>query len=1141
MKNVLGFLLFFSIVPVLAQVSAVSDRTDSAMAATQQNDGLIHDANGRIDYIVELQTETPQVYSKQLTVASRFAAFHKPQVVNTVLDFEGYYGFQAYSITSWTVPSFSAFLDESTANRLRADPRVKLVEPNRSVHFSIQSLPDQGAIWSDSVGAEIQPWGKIAVNPSSVTSNQTALVYVLDAGTAIHEDLNVVEWANPFHSTLNCGTRSGIPACTTPMSSYLVGCYTHGTATAGVIGAKTNGKGTQGINPGVKIISVVATSSSDVSQGCINDLDGSLTGTSEGQALDWIASDISANSPSYTSVVNMSLNPTSNMQFAWDQISALASQTAGHGAFVAQSAGNDYENACSHAYSNGSGAASSNDGIMVVGAINNHGQPVIPYLPGPIGFWKNSGEFGYDVGSNYGPCVDTWAPGDGIYLPAANPTIYTNQLANPPGGTYTTYGFGSGTSFSAPHVAGLASLLIEQGHLTSPAAVEQAVRSKFHPLGSTDTCKGTCSIAIAIPSMTAPPSPASKTYGELILQTKDSTGTSNQSVNGFPFIPCTQTSCPNHDYEENQPSTINAYYGMSVNFQSTGTAGCTVTRTSGSTQVTIVNGGSSFSSPVTQAWNEGSDAASSTWNIVSTCFPSVAAVTSFTPNFVLTNAPSGAFTSGQTSSYSLIVKNVGYKTAGTVTVTDTLPSQLAVTTINAPGWSCTTSPIKCTRSDSLATGASYPTITINVNVQAMPAGTVTNTATVSGGSVVTPITTSAVTTIVAPDLTITKTHSGNFIQGQIGARYSLSVSNVGSAPSSGVVTVTDTLPSGLTATAISGVSGWSCSTPPTLSCTRSDALAVNASYPAITVTVNVASNAPSSVTNTASVSGGGDQTPGNNTATDVTAVIAPDLSISMTHIGDFAPGETGAQYTITTQIVGGGSTSGTTIVTFVPPSNGYIVPTAISPPAGSGWSCTQPTSCSTTNALAPGSSYTFTETVNVTSGAALGTYASSATVSNPSDVTPSDNTASDQTTIYAPVDLSAQVIPGASGSGIVTVRSSNLSSQPAQAAFVQVVIQGNSCIASSTSDNTCTLLSVTGGGGELQCTGTTTATYQCSLGALAANSQTDRLWSLGITSQNWHGGTATVSATVSATSYDPVQSNNSASGTLFVTSGGGGP
>ena len=82
----------------------------------------------------------------------------------------------------------------------------------------------------------------------------------------------------------------------------------------------------------------------------------------------------------------------------------------------------------------------------------------------------------------------------------------------------------------------------------------------------------------------------------------------------------------------------------------------------------------------------------------------------------------------------------------------------------------------------------------------------------------------------------------------------------------------DTLPAGLTATAISGA-GWTTNLG-TLTCTRSDALAAGAAYPPITVTVNVAANAPASVTNTATVSGGGDTNPANNTASDPTTINA---------------------------------------------------------------------------------------------------------------------------------------------------------------------------------------------------------------------------------------------------------------------------
>ena len=121
-----------------------------------------------------------------------------------------------------------------------------------------------------------------------------------------------------------------------------------------------------------------------------------------------------------------------------------------------------------------------------------------------------------------------------------------------------------------------------------------------------------------------------------------------------------------------------------------------------------------------------------------------------------------------------------------------------------------------------------------------------------------------------PDLTVAKSHSGNFAQGQTGAQYSITVTNTGNGPTIGTVNLADTLPTGLTATAISGT-GWSCSLSP-LSCTRSDALPAGTSYPVITLTVTVSTQAPPSVTNIAVVSGGSETNTSNNTASDSTTI-----------------------------------------------------------------------------------------------------------------------------------------------------------------------------------------------------------------------------------------------------------------------------
>jgi uncharacterized repeat protein (TIGR01451 family) len=244
-------------------------------------------------------------------------------------------------------------------------------------------------------------------------------------------------------------------------------------------------------------------------------------------------------------------------------------------------------------------------------------------------------------------------------------------------------------------------------------------------------------------------------------------------------------------------------------------------------------------------------------------------------DLTIAKSHSGNFTQGQTSAtYSITATNSGSAaTSGTVTVTDTLPAGLTATAISGTGWTCVLGTLTCTRSDALAAGSSYPVITLTVNVANNAAASVTNTATVSGGGQTNTAndTASDPTTInQLPDLTIAKSHSGNFTQGQSGATYSITATNSGSVATSGTVTVTDTLPAGLTATAISGT-GWTCVLG-TLTCTRSDALAAGSSYPVITLTVDVAITAPNNLTNSATVSGGGETNVSNNAATDPTTI-----------------------------------------------------------------------------------------------------------------------------------------------------------------------------------------------------------------------------------------------------------------------------
>src|SRR5438045_6148909 len=104
---------------------------------------------------------------------------------------------------------------------------------------------------------------------------------------------------------------------------------------------------------------------------------------------------------------------------------------------------------------------------------------------------------------------------------------------------------------------------------------------------------------------------------------------------------------------------------------------------------------------------------------------------------------------------------------------DTLPAGLTPGTATGTGWTCNTAgqTVTCTRSDALNGGASYPAISVPVTVAPNAALSLTNTASVSGGndSNTGNNSSSDPTSINAvADMTVTKTHTGNFTRGSTG-------------------------------------------------------------------------------------------------------------------------------------------------------------------------------------------------------------------------------------------------------------------------------------------------------------------------------------------------------------------------------------
>jgi probable HAF family extracellular repeat protein len=108
-----------------------------------------------------------------------------------------------------------------------------------------------------------------------------------------------------------------------------------------------------------------------------------------------------------------------------------------------------------------------------------------------------------------------------------------------------------------------------------------------------------------------------------------------------------------------------------------------------------------------------------------------------TPVLSVTSAHSGNFTPGQqNAAYTLTVTNSAsapQSTSGTIAVTESLPSAFTLVSMSGQGWTCASN--TCTRSDSIAPGASYPTIAVKVNVAATVASPQVNRASVSEGGI----------------------------------------------------------------------------------------------------------------------------------------------------------------------------------------------------------------------------------------------------------------------------------------------------------------------------------------------------------------------------------------------------------------------
>src|SRR3984893_972780 len=245
------------------------------------------------------------------------------------------------------------------------------------------------------------------------------------------------------------------------------------------------------------------------------------------------------------------------------------------------------------------------------------------------------------------------------------------------------------------------------------------------------------------------------------------------------------------------------------------------------------------------------------------------------------------------------------------------------------------------------------------------------------------------------DLTIGKSHADPFVRGSTGT-YTLTVSNVGGAATSGTATVTDTPRAGLPPTPASGT-GWTCGiAAQTVTCTSTDVVGSNGSYPGISITVAVAQSAANAVTNTATVGGGGEVNTANDTASDPTHIVSrADLAVAKIASSGGVTVGSNVDFTVTVTNNGPSDATGVQITDQLPVGLTFVssTPSQGSYVSGTGiWDI---------GAVANGGSATLTLTATVTQSGPL-TNTATKTAENETDPNAANNSASVTITGQAP-------------------------------------------------------------------------------------------------------------------------------------------
>jgi uncharacterized repeat protein (TIGR01451 family) len=368
---------------------------------------------------------------------------------------------------------------------------------------------------------------------------------------------------------------------------------------------------------------------------------------------------------------------------------------------------------------------------------------------------------------------------------------------------------------------------------------------------------------------------------------------------------------------------------------------------------------------------------------------------------------SATFTAGSNGTYTIAVTNAGTSaTTGVITVTDTLPTGMTFVSAAGTAWSCSAAgqTVTCTNPGPIAAAGAAGSISLVVAVASTVTGSVSNTATVSTPGDTNAANNSSTDTMTvnaapAPKIAITKSHSGNFAVGANGV-FTIAVSNTGNAATTGTITVTDTLPTGLTFISGTGTN-WTCaSVAPLVTCTNPGPIAAAGAAGNVTLTTAVALSAGASISNTATAATTGSA---NASSTDVVTILSPDLAIAKSHTGSFTAGSNGV-FTIAVNNAGTAPTSGAITVTDTLNSNFTFVSAV-----GTGWTCvnaSQLVTCTNAGPIANGSAAAnITLTVFVSASAPVGNLTNTAVVATLGDNNAANNSSTDTVAVNSAPDL----------------------------------------------------------------------------------------------------------------------------------------